>query len=193
MNHESQNISQDKILVEAAVNGEEKAFSNLFNKYKNTIYLQMLKMVNNMRDAEDLTFEAFAKAFRNIHRYSHDYAFSTWLFRIAYNNCVDFLRTIRGIATDNKEESEWEKLKSSEPDPEQRLIRIQRTILLRRIVHRLKPGYRNLIELRYFRELSYEEIAKELNTPIGTVKAQLFRARGLLVKLIETENEDLWN
>ena len=192
MNHESQNnIFQDKALVEAALKGEEKAFSGLFSKYKDTIYLQMLKMVNNKSDAEDLTFETFAKVFKNIHRYSTDYAFSTWLFKIAYNNCVDFLRTSKGIPFDNKEDGEWEKLKSAEPDPEQRLIRIQRAILLRRIVHNLKPSYRKLIELRYFRELSYEEISKELSTPIGTIKAQLFRARGLLMKLIESENFDL--
>ena len=185
------NILQDKALVEEALKGEEKAFSGLFSKYKDMIYSTMMKMVNNANDAEDLTFEAFAKAFKNIHLYSPGYAFSTWLYRIAHNNGVDFLRTNRGILVESKQDGEWETMKSSEPDPEQRLIRIQRAILLRRIVYRLRPNYRTLIELRYFRELSYEEIAGELGIPMGTAKAQLFRARAILVKLIESENVEL--
>ena len=185
------NILQDKVLVEKALEGEEKAFSGLFTKYKNTIYLLMMKMVDNVNDAEDLTFEAFAKAFKNIHHYSPEYAFSTWLHRIAYNNCIDFIRTNKGIPTVNKHDGEWEKIKSTEPDPEQRIIRIQRAILLRRITFRLKPNYRTLIELRYFREHSYEEIGEELDIPIGTVKAQLFRARNMLIKIIESGNVEL--
>ncbi len=193
----SDKAQQDIILVEAALRGEEKAFAKLLSKYKDAIYYMLLKMVNNKSDAEDLTIEAFGKAFKNLHQYSPNYAFSTWLFKIASNNCIDFLRKKRGVhvsiesSQDDNENEVPVKLKSKDPDPEQKLIRIQKAILLRRIVHRLKPRYRTLVELRYFREYSYEEIAKELNLPLGTVKAQLFRAREMLFKMVEsTEMED---
>ena len=197
LNHNlSDKAQQDYTLVEAALRGEEKAFARLLSKYKDAIYYMLLKMVNNKSDAEDLTIEAFGKAFKNLQQYSPNYAFSTWLFKIASNNCIDFLRKRKGILISiesNQEGNDNEppvKLKSVDPDPEQKMIRIQKAILLRRIVRRLKPRYRNLIELRYFREYSYEEIAKELNLPLGTVKAQLFRAREMLFKMIESTEMD---
>jgi len=186
----------DFLLVELALTGEEKAFAKLMSRYKDAIYFMLLKMVNNKNDAEDLTLEAFGKAFKNLHQYSPNFAFSTWLFKIATNNCIDFLRKRRGIYVsiennhDNGDNDPPLKLRSSEPDPEEKLIRIQRAILMRKIVHRLKPRYRILVELRYFREYSYEEIAKELNLPLGTVKAQLFRAREMLFKMIESTEID---
>ena len=195
----SDKARQDYELVQRALEGDEKAFTRLLARYKDAIYFMLLKMVNNRNDAEDLTLEAFGKAFKNLHQYSPTYAFSTWLFKIASNNCIDFLRRKKGtyIALENNgdtnENSEVIRLKSKELDPEEKLIRQQKAILLHRIVRKLKPRYRTLVELRYFREFSYEEIAKELEIPLGTVKAQLFRAREMLFKLIEnTEmgNED---
>ena len=192
----SDKAQYDFSLVEAALTGEEKAFAKLMSRYKDAIYFMLLKMVNNKNDAEDLTLEAFGKAFKNLHQYSPNYAFSTWLFKIATNNCIDFLRKRRGVYVsiennlENGDNDAPIKLRSTEPDPEEKLIRIQKAILMRRIVHRLKPRYRILVELRYFREFSYEEIAKELNLPLGTVKAQLFRAREMLFKMIESTEID---
>ncbi len=192
----SDKAQQDFVLVEAALRGEEKAFAKLLGKYKDAIYYMLLKMVNNKSDAEDLTIEAFGKAFKNLHQYSPNYAFSTWLFKIASNNCIDFLRKRRGVTVSIEMTQEMNdndppiRLKSVDPDPEQKMIRIQKAILLRRIVHRLKPRYRTLVELRYFHEYSYEEIANELNLPLGTVKAQLFRAREMLFKMIESTEID---
>jgi len=192
----SDKAQYDFLLVEAALTGEEKAFAKLMSRYKDAIYFMLLKMVNNKNDAEDLTIEAFGKAFKNLHQYSPNYAFSTWLFKIATNNCIDFLRKRRGVYVsieNNQENGDNDspiKLRSTEPDPEEKLIRIQKAILMRKIVHRLKPRYRILVELRYFREFSYEEIAKELNLPLGTVKAQLFRAREMLFKMIESTEID---
>jgi RNA polymerase sigma-70 factor (ECF subfamily) len=183
---------QDYELVQKALKGDEKAFARLLSRYKDTIYFMLLKMLNNRSDAEDLTLEAFGKAFKNLHQYSPTYAFSTWLFKIASNNCIDFLRKKKGIIisieTENEqlEINESAKLKSKELNPEERLIRKQKAILLRKVVRRLKPHYQTLVELRYFNEMSYEEISKELNLPLGTVKAQLFRARQMLFKLIES-------
>ncbi|SHF67239.1 RNA polymerase sigma-70 factor, ECF subfamily [Mariniphaga anaerophila] len=182
---------QDYELVQRALNGDEKAFTRLLARYKDAIYFMLLKMVNNRSDAEDLTLEAFGKAFKNLHQYSPTYAFSTWLFKIASNNCIDFLRKKKGtyLAIENNgdsgDNSEVVRLKSKDPDPEEKLISQQKAIFLHHVVRKLKPRYRTLVELRYFREFSYEEIAKELDIPLGTVKAQLFRAREMLFRLIE--------
>ncbi len=190
--HLSDKARHDFDLVQAALAGDENAFARLLGRYKDAIYFMLLKMVNNKSDAEDLTLEAFGKAFKNLHQYSPNYAFSTWLFKIASNNCIDFLRKKKGITINietSPENSEMDlpsKLRSKDPDPEEKLIRKQKAILMRRVVRKLKPRYQTLVEYRYFREMSYEEIAKELNLPLGTVKAQLFRAREMLFKLIET-------
>lgn len=192
----SDKAQYDYLLVELALTGDEKAFAKLMSRYKDAIYFMLLKMVNNKNDAEDLTLEAFGKAFKNLHQYSPNFAFSTWLFKIATNNCIDFLRKRRGIYVsiennlENGDNDQPIKLRSTEPNPEEKLIRIQKAILMRRIVHRLKPRYRILVELRYFREFSYEEIAQELKLPLGTVKAQLFRAREMLFKMIESTEID---
>ncbi|MDX8340850.1 sigma-70 family RNA polymerase sigma factor [Draconibacterium sp. IB214405] len=187
----SEKARQDYELVKAALNGDDKAFARLLNRYKDAIYFMLLKMVNNRSDAEDLTLEAFGKAFKSLHQYSPTYAFSTWLFKIASNNCIDFLRKKKGVHVPiennaQDDNSETIKLRSKDPDPEEKLIRQQKAILLRRVVRKLKPRYQILVELRYFREFSYEEIAKELDLPLGTVKAQLFRAREMLFKMIES-------
>jgi RNA polymerase sigma factor (sigma-70 family) len=193
----SEKARQDYELVLNALDGDEKAFTRLLSRYRDSIYFMLLKMVNNRNDAEDLTLEAFGKAFKNLHQYSPTYAFSTWLFKIASNNCIDFLRRKKGsyIAIENNidpvENNEAARLKSKDPDPEEKLIRQQKAIILHHIVRRLKPRYRILVELRYFREFSYEEIASELTLPLGTVKAQLFRAREMLFKLIENTDMGL--
>lgn len=192
----SDKAQYDFLLVESALAGNEKAFAKLMSRYKDAIYFMLLKMVNNKSDAEDLTLEAFGKAFKNLQQYSPNFAFSTWLFKIATNNCIDFLRKRRGVYIsiennpDNGDNDSPIKLSSADPNPEEKMIRIQKAILMRKIVHQLKPRYRTLIELRYFREYSYEEIAKELNLPLGTVKAQLFRAREMLFKMIGSTEID---
>jgi RNA polymerase sigma factor (sigma-70 family) len=189
MEQKSANLSDkaryDFDLVQSALEGDEEAFARLMVKYKDTIYFMLLKMVNNKSDAEDLTLEAFGKAFKNLYQYSPNYAFSTWLFKIASNNCIDFTITIE-TNTENNEIDSTAKIRSKENNPEERLIKKQKAIMMRGIVRKLKPRYQTLVEYRYFREMSYEEIATELKLPLGTVKAQLFRAREMLFKLIET-------
>ena len=190
----SEKARNDLLLVELARGGNEKAFSGLLNRYRDTIYFMLLKMVNNTSDAEDLTIEAFGKAFRNLDSFTPDFAFSTWLFKIATNNCIDFIRKKQVSPSSlnhfqDDPESLTINIQSDLPDPEEALINDQKIAVLRDIVKQLKPRYRNLIELRYFKEYSYEEIASELKLPIGTVKAQLFRAKALLFNIfIKTEN-----
>lgn len=185
--HQSDN---DRELVVMAMNGDENAFARLLLRYKDSIYFNMLKMVKNKRDAEDLTLEAFGKAFTNLRFYSPEFAFSTWLYRIATNNCIDFLRKKKGIhfSIDNYLEFDSEgnnlKLKSTALNPEEDMILKQRGKILQGYLAKLSPRYRVLIDLRYFNEYSYEEISKALDLPLGTVKAQLFRAREKLYDLI---------
>ena len=184
----------DLLLVEKARGGNEKAFASLMNRYRDSIYYMLLKMVNNPSDAEDLTIEAFGKAFRNLDSYTPKYAFSTWLFKIASNNCVDFIRKKQVSPTplDHLQDSldnVTVNIQSDMPDPEESLINHQKIAALKDIISQLKPRYKTLIELRYYKEYSYEEISSELNLPIGTVKAQLFRAKTLLYNiLIKTGN-----
>ncbi|HUS86104.1 MAG TPA: sigma-70 family RNA polymerase sigma factor [Bacteroidales bacterium] len=186
----SEKAKQDLKLVNLAREGDEKAFADLMKRYKDSIYYMLLKMVNNPSDADDLTIEAFGKAFRNLNSYTPNYAFSTWLFRIATNNCIDFIRKKKSApsAIDQQQDEQDDpasNLQSDTPDPEEELIRLQKVKQLRHIVSQLKPQYRRLIELRYFREYSYEEIANELLLPLGTVKAQLFRAKELLFNILK--------
>jgi len=184
----------DLLLVEQAKKGSEKAFASLMNRYRDSIYYMLLKMVSNPYDAEDLTIEAFGKAFRNLDSYTPKFAFSTWLFKIATNNCVDFIRKkhISPTPFDHLQENLDNvtiNIQSDLPDPEESLINHQKIAVLKNIVSQLKPRYKVLIELRYYKEYSYEEISSELNLPIGTVKAQLFRAKTLLYNiLIKTGN-----
>jgi RNA polymerase sigma-70 factor (ECF subfamily) len=183
-------------LVQLAIKGDEKAYAELLERYKDAIYYMLLKMVNNKNDAEDLTIEAFGKAFKNIEQYTPNYAFSTWLFKIATNNCIDFIRKKKAnvISIDNEDESSEvspPSLQSNTLDPEKDMIKNQKVKLMRSVVHKLKPRYRKLVELRYFKEYSYEEIAQELNLPLGTVKAQLFRARELLFNILKNKDQHL--
>ncbi|MGQ1784357.1 MULTISPECIES: RNA polymerase sigma factor [unclassified Saccharicrinis] len=195
----SEKARHDYALVQLAVKGDQKAFAELMGRYRDAIYFMLLKMVNNKSDAEDLTIEAFGKAFKNIHQYSPNYAFSTWLFKIASNNCIDYLRKKRNniVSIDGTHISEEKEndspihLKDETPDPEEGLIKQQKAVLMRTVVKKLKPRYRTLIELRYFNEFSYEEIAQELDLPLGTVKAQLFRARELLFNTLKNTDVKL--
>ncbi|MBN2519397.1 MAG: sigma-70 family RNA polymerase sigma factor [Bacteroidales bacterium] len=187
----SEKAQYDYRLVQLAISGDQKAYAELMERYRDAIYFMLLKMVNNKSDAEDLTIEAFGKAFKNIQQYTPTFAFSTWLFKIATNNCIDFIRKRKGnhVSIDQsyeeQEDTAASSIQSSVLTPEEDMIKAQKVTLLRNVVSKLKPRYRNLVELRYYKEYSYEEIAQELNLPIGTVKAQLFRARELLYNILK--------
>lgn len=180
-----------KLVLEALNEKSEKAFSELMHRYKDSIYYMLLKMVNNKDDADDLTIEAFGKAFRKLHQYTPNYAFSTWLFKIASNNCIDFIRkkkkntfSLNRSVDEDGGEMEMD-IKADVLNPEENYIKDQKIQLMQDVVKKLKPRYRTLVELRYFKELSYEEIAEQLDLPLGTVKAQLFRAREFLFQIMK--------
>ncbi|MEM0998915.1 MAG: sigma-70 family RNA polymerase sigma factor [Bacteroidota bacterium] len=187
MGEASKNTLDDLELVKRAKKNDPKAYEKLLSKYRKSVYYMLLKMVNNSDDAEDLTQEAFAKAFNSLHKFDSKYAFSTWLFRIATNNCIDFIRKkrIQTVSIDNPYENDdgdsmTFDIRDPNLNPNEVMLKKQRKEYLKMAVSNLPAKYKRLVELRYFQELSYEEVAKELELPLGTVKAQLFRARELL-------------
>ncbi len=198
LSHLSEKARKDYELVRKAIDeNDQGAFSILLNKYRDSIFFMLLKMVNNRDDAEDLTIEAFGKAFNRLHQYTPNYAFSTWLFKIATNNCIDFLRKKKKnvLSIDNRMENNdgdtfMFELKSSNRNPEEEAIRAQKIQLMRSVVEQLKPRYQLLVEMRYFQEKSYDEIAQELSLPLGTVKAQLFRARDILYNILKESKDN---
>lgn len=194
----SQKAAEDLELVKKALQNDQKAYAELMVRYKDSIYFMILKMVNNKEDANDLTVEAFGKAFENIEKYRPEFAFSTWLLKIATNNCIDFIRKrrLKTFSIDESyESSEGDDRKidfaSEGLDPEEKMIKKQKSDLMRNIVDKLPVRYKQLVIMRYFDEKSYEEIAEELDLPLGTVKAQLFRARDLLFNTIKKGKEKL--
>jgi RNA polymerase sigma-70 factor (ECF subfamily) len=200
MNHHlTEKAQRDYELVKSALEkGDQQAYAELMKNYRDALYFMLLKMTNNPQDADDLTIEAFGKAFKNLNQYTPNYAFSTWLFRIASNNCIDFMRrkrrTVNAVNSppdDDQNNNTEQQIPSDTMDPEESMIRDQKIETMHAVVEKLKPHYRKLIELRYFKEYSYEEIANEMNLPIGTVKAQLFRAREFLSNLLQKIQEKI--
>lgn len=192
----SDKAKKDFALVERAKTDDQKAYAELLRRYRRPVYHLVLKMVRNQEDAEDLTIEAFSKAFKNLPKFNPDFTFSTWLFRIATNNCIDFIRKKRLSTTsidttfqdDGGDEMRMD-IKDKDLNPQEAAIRDQKIALIRAIVTRLPPKYQILVKLRYFDELSYEEIAGEIDAPLGTVKAQLHRARELLYDLVKNKRD----
>lgn len=189
----SKRALEDFELVRQAKNGEQKAFTALMQRYRTPIYHMMYRMIKSKEDADDLTQEAFTKAFKKIATFDPKFAFSTWLFRIASNNCIDFIRKKKLILLSIDEKIDEDSsstfssnLKSSNLDPEEQVIKQQRIILIRNLMKHLSERYRLMIELRYFEEMTYNEISKELGVPLGTVKAQLHRAKEILYSLMQT-------
>ena len=180
-----------KLINRALETGDPSAYRELMKLYRDPLYFMLYEKVNDQELAKDLTIETLGKAFKKLHLYTPEYAFSTWLFTVARNHCIDYLRKnkLPTISIDNLMIDEDGKrthfdLVSSNLDPEQKMEKKQRIAILRQIVDQLKPKYRDLVKLRYFKELSYDEIAKTLDIPIGTVKAQLHRSREQLFKVM---------
>lgn len=192
---DSKQKKRDQELVTKALNGDSSAFSALMDFYYDAIYFTLLKMVYNYSDAEDLTAEVFGKVYKSLNQYSFDYAFSTWIFSIASNHGIDFLRRNRHLISSLEDNSDNTMnnipvLQDDQPGPEENMIRQQEYKKLETLIEMLKPFWQNLIRLRYYNELSYEEIADKLKLPMGTVKSQLYRAKDSLTKLYNEHKEE---
>ena len=187
-----------KLIDKAIQDNDQNAYSEILNSYKNSIYYTILKMIRNPDDAEDLTIEEFSKAFKNLDKFKKEFTFSTWLFRIATNNTIDFIRKKKlattSIHTSFKDEGGKNielDIKDSNLNPNQLTIKKEKIILVRKFVDKLPEKYQKLVKLRYFKELSYKEISDKTNSPLGTIKAQLFRARDLLFQIMKDKQSEI--
>ena len=158
----------------------------------------LLRMTHSPVDADDLTIEAFGKAFRQLASYTPQNTFATWLFSIASNHGIDFIRrqhmrlvSLNTMSVNQEDDACEYPIPSCDDNPEEDLIHRQRDKIMRDLINRLQPRYRTIVKLRYFDDLSYDEIAQKLNLPLGTVKIQLRRARLLLAETIKTHRISL--
>lgn len=180
--------AEDARTIKAALAGDDKAYKQLMSKYHDAIHGFVYRMIHDREQVEDLTQEAFIKAFGSLDSFNDEYAFSTWLYKIATNNCIDYIRKrkLQTFSIDKPIESKDSDYSFELPDDsyeaDRELISDQRTVLLNKAITALPEKYRKVIHLRHVEERSYEEIAEELELPIGTVKAHIFRAREILYK-----------
>ena len=173
--------------IEKAKTGDQVAFTFLLDFFWNEVYGFMLKRTQNETDTEDIVIETFAKAFDRIATYNQEYAFNTWLIAIAKNVHIDLLRKKRSslfIDITDEEDQQAYNVADSSPSPEDNLIKDQNLSSLLECLKQLKPQYQEVIQLRYFQEMSYQEIAEQLNEPLNNVKVKLLRAKKLLAEVI---------
>ncbi len=181
-----------KLVCDARDNGSHKAYADLMASYREPLYLLLLRMTRNTTTAADLTIETFSKAFLQLHRYAPTGTFSSWLFSIGVNTYIDHLRkrkvdtvSLSDIQRTSDNDFIEYQIPSNQPNPEETLIRRQRDEALKQVVMQLKEPYRQMIEMRYYDDLSYEEIAERMHIPMGTVKVRLMRAKALLAAIVK--------
>ncbi len=193
----SASSEQDRLLVEAALAGRQSAYQEIVDKYRGALTRHIQRMVRATDEIDDLVQECFIKAFSALDSYSTDYAFSTWLYKIATNHTIDFLRRKR-LATfsiDRPIQTKDGEVDYELPDttyrPDRHIVEDQRKELIQAAIDSLPEKYHRVIVMRHQQEKSYEEIAAELDLPLGTVKAHIFRARALLYKYLKDKRETL--
>lgn len=173
--------------IEKAKQGDQAAFTFLLNYYWNEVYGFMLKRTENEANAEDITIETFSKAFDKIATYNPEFQFNTWLISIAKNVHIDLLRKKKSslfIEITDQEDRKAYNIADTTPSKEDELITEQNLSQLLRYIKELKPHYQEVIQLRYFQEMSYQEIANKINEPLSNVKIKLLRAKKLLAEII---------
>ncbi len=186
---------EDDSLVRNALSGNEASYKKLVDKYDRPIYFHIKKMIRETELVEDLVQEVFMKAFNNLSTYSHDYAFSTWLYRIATNHTIDYLRKkkLQTLSINDPYKTKDGEIEIQLPDTsfatDQPVIKKERKNIVQEAIADLPEKYRKVIEMRHMEELSYQEISDELDLPLGTVKAHIFRARELLYKALKDKRD----
>ncbi|GAA3615835.1 sigma-70 family RNA polymerase sigma factor [Flavivirga amylovorans] len=172
--------------IKRAKENDQKAFNYLLDLFWDDVYGFQLKRIQNENDAEDITIQTFSKAFDKIETFDDDFKFKTWLITISKNIHIDLLRKEKNSIAQvtSKNDDDVFQILDESPSPEDKLITEQHLTKLLRDIKKLKPHYQEVINLRYFRELSYKEISKELDEPINNVKVKLLRAKKLLAEII---------
>ncbi len=191
---QTEKAKRDYVLLRKALDhNDQQAYAELMSLYRDSIFYMLVRMVKNKDDAEDLTLMTFGKAFRYLDKYTPKYAFSTWLYRIALNNSIDFLRLKNNMPQYFEEDlytsSTTSIIDQSEDNlqrtPEEEVIDKQRLQLLRAAVSELPDKYRKVIELRYYEDLAYEEISERLGLTLSNVKIQIMRAKQMLTQMMQ--------
>ncbi len=174
--------------IEKAKKGDQAAFTFILNFYWNEVYGFMLKRTENETNAEDITIETFSKAFDKIVLYNTEFQFNTWLIAIAKNVHIDLLRKNKASLfieiTDDQDRQAYN-IADTTPSAEDELITEQNLTQLLQFIKKLKPHYQEVIQMRYFQEMSYQEIANKIDEPLSNVKIKLLRAKKLLAEIIQ--------
>ena len=195
MNSSAQNKERDLALVKQALQGDQKAYTELMFLYWSSIEKSLAIKLQSKEDVEDLAIATFSKAFDKLESYNGSFAFSTWIQTIANNTLIDFFRkkNQKTISIDQEKDNDNPVIEIIDHglDPELNLIQKQKNKQIALLVQQLKPHYRELIIMRYLDELTYAEISEKLNMPLGSVKAKLFRARDLLVQILKPQENEL--
>jgi RNA polymerase sigma-70 factor (ECF subfamily) len=176
--------------IEKAKNGDQVAFTYLLDHYWNEVYGFMLKRTENETDSEDITIETFSKAFDKLSTYNPEFQFNTWIIAIAKNVHIDLLRKKKSnlfIDITDEEDQQAQNIADSSPTAEDELITEQNLAQLLHYIKELKPHYQEVIQLRYFQEMSYQEISEQLQEPLSNVKIKLLRAKKLLAEIIQSK------
>ncbi len=182
---------EDAALVKRAIVGDQKAFKALARRYKNAVALIVFKLIRDRSQVEDLTQEVFIKAFQHLKDFDYEHQFASWLFKIANNHCIDYIRKkkLRIYSIDDQIKTEDGEMEYEIPDstyePDLNMLREQKLRLIRQAIDSLPAKYRKVLILRHQEELSYDEIAKETKLPVNTIKVQLFRAREMMYKFLK--------
>ncbi|MCX6147966.1 MAG: sigma-70 family RNA polymerase sigma factor [Candidatus Kapabacteria bacterium] len=196
-NTQEQNIQtneDDYLVIKNILNGNHNDFAKLQKKYRSIILALIRRMIKDEDDVQDLTQETFIKAFNNMDKFQFGYSFSSWIYRIASNNCIDFLRKkrISFVSIDkpisiSEDDDITMEIEDKEYMPDLSLITAEKSNAIKNAIDELPENYREIINLRHIEELDYQEIADKLNMPLGTVKAHLFRARKLLYESLKSK------
>lgn len=183
-----------QLVCDARDRGSHKAYSDLMAFYREPLYLLLLRMTHNTTTASDLTVDTFSKAFCQLHRYAPTGSFSSWLFSIGVNTYIDYVRrrrietvSLNSVQRNSDGDFIEYQIPSGQPNPEENMMRMERDSALREVVDKLKQPYRQIVEMRYYDEMSYEQIAEKLQIPIGTVKIRLLRAKNLMQAIASTK------
>jgi RNA polymerase sigma factor (sigma-70 family) len=184
-----QNSEKDLQLVEAHLSGDKKAFDLIFKRHKKGLYFFLLRKIKNPVIAEDLVMESFVKVFENLDKFNNQgSAFSTWLYRVAHNHMLDYIRrekkkgditcSFDDLSTESDEGHTEFQPKDTNKNPEEDMIKNERIVFARNLIDSIKSDFnREVIDMRYIQELSYEEIAENMNKSVGTIKSAIFRAK----------------
>ena len=173
-------------IINKAKKGNQIAYSTLLDTFWNYVYGFQIKRTENENDAEDITIQTFSIAFDKLNTYNNNYEFKTWLITISKNIHVDLIRKRKRTIIQTRENNEAiKKVLDDAPSAEDQLITEQNLTTLLQHIKKLKPHYQEIINLRYFHELSYADIASQLNEPMNNVKVKLLRAKKLLAEVIK--------